>query len=61
MKLDITNYSDEELSLIVFNDEILYLSRHNDNFFDLIDDEFIYTDEQKDVLIQDLSDDKDEE
>jgi len=56
MKKDITEYSENELSLIVMNDESLYLERHKPDFIELIDEYFIYTDEQKSVLIEDLAD-----
>ena len=58
---DLTRYSDQELSLMVFNDEYLYNQRHNSGFSDLIDELFIYTEEQKDELIQDLTDDLEED
>lgn len=58
---DITMYSDDELSLIVFNDEGLYNERKYSSFLDTIDEFFIYTDEQLSVLIQDLTDDAEAE
>ena len=56
---DLTTYSDDELSLNVFNDEYFYVERHNvDYLMALCAEEFHFTDAQKDVLIQDLIDDK---
>lgn len=55
---DIRQFSDQELSLLVINDEGLYTMRHKPGFIDLLDELFIYTDEQKAELIQDLEDDK---
>jgi len=58
---DITEYSKDELSLNVFNEQGLYLARHEPYIFDLIDEYFIYTDEQKAVLIEDLEADLNEQ
>ena len=56
---DITRYGENELSLHVFNDEYLYNARLNKSYLmALISEEFIYTDEQMDVLIQDLDDEE---
>ena len=56
---DITRYGENELSLNVFNDEYLYNARLNKSYLmALISEEFIYTDEQMDVLIQDLDEDE---
>lgn len=54
---NITQYSDSELSLIVFNDEGLYNMRHDPVLFDLINDAIIYTPEQLEELKTDLADD----
>ena len=54
---DITRYGENELSLNVFNDEYLYnlaMRGSRDYLIDIINETFIYTDEQMDVLIQDL-------
>ena len=60
---DLTNYSDEELSLRVFNDEYFYCERDFDGKPDyviaLCCDEFLFTDKQLEVLKQDLIEDKD--
>jgi len=60
-KQDLTQYSDNELSLLVFNDEGLYKQRHRSYFIDDIKEFFIFTDEQLEVLQQDLQDELDEE
>lgn len=59
-KQDLTQYSDDELSLLVFNTESLYEGRHWPGFFETIDDLFVYTEAQMDVLKQDLADDLEE-
>jgi len=59
-KNDITQYSDSELSLIVFNDEYLYSKRHSRHLKDTLDEFFIYTPEQWQELQQDLQDDANE-
>ncbi len=59
-KRDLTEYSDNELSLMVFNEEWLYSMRGKPSLFDTIDEFFIYTDDQLEVLKQDLKDDEGE-
>lgn len=59
-KEDLRNYSDDELSLRVFNDEILYDIRHKRDFIEVIDDIFIYTEEQLNILKNDLINDLNE-
>lgn len=59
-KTDLTEYSDQELSLLVFNDESLYNERHKRGFLNLIEELYIYTDEQMDVLKIDLVADDEE-
>ena len=54
---DITQYGENELSLNVFNDEYLYnlaMRGSRDYLIDIINETFIYTDEQMDVLIEDV-------
>ncbi len=52
---DLRDYSDQELSMWVFNDELLYHYRNNEKvLFGLIDNLFFYTDDQKDQLLKDL-------
>lgn len=57
-KLDITQQSKRELSLLVFNTESLYSIRQTFHFIDVIKDLYIYTDEQLEVLEQDLRDEE---
>ena len=58
---DLTQYSDQELSLNVFNDEYFYIERENRPYLmALINEEFTYTADQMAELIQDLDDDKGE-
>ena len=55
---DLTQYTDQELSLNVFNDEYFYNERHNRPYLlALVDEEFVYTDKQMAELINDLDDD----
>ena len=57
--IDLTNYSDDELSLMVFNDEYFYIERKNEDYLlALCNEEFIFTAEQLAVLKQDLADDR---
>lgn len=57
--IDLTGYTEQELSLQVFNDEYFYIERHHREYLmALINEEFIYTDEQMTVLLEDLDDDE---
>jgi hypothetical protein len=56
-KEDLTEYSENELSLRVFNLESLYNIRRQKNLFELLDEYFIYTEKQKEVLKEDLDND----
>ena len=57
-KHDLTAHSDTELSLYVFNDEYLYKMRKNlKNLIIELNEFYIYSDEQLDVLKQDIEDD----
>lgn len=61
-KQDLTEYSDKELSLVVMNDECLYRMRRTflkDQSF--LTEYFDFTDEQLEVLIQDIKDDLESE
>ena len=51
---DLRAYSENELSLQVFNDEGLYNIRHTPALAEVIDTLFIYTDKQLSVLQADL-------
>lgn len=63
MKKDLKEYSDQELSLIVMNDEGLYQMRRSilqdckAGRPSILAELFEYTDEQLEVLEQDLKDD----
>ena len=53
MKSDLTDYSEDELSMHVFNDEALYnLRRYPKALYEAIDNLFKYTSEQMMVLNQ---------
>ena len=53
--IDLTGYSDAELSLQVFNDEYFYNERHHFEYLmALINEEFIYTVKQMEMLCDDL-------
>jgi len=55
---DLREYSDDELSLRVFNDEYLYDIRHTGDLEFIIDEYFVYTLRQYKVLQADLREDK---
>ena len=61
---NLTGYTEQELSLRVFNEEYFYIERnHNGNsnyLMALVNEEFTYTTEQLEVLEQDLIDDLEE-
>ena len=55
---NLKNYSENELSLRVFNDEYFYNERRNSPFLmALIKEQFIYTGRQLEVLLDDLKED----
>lgn len=55
---DLTMHSDNELSLMVFNDEMLYRMRRNEReLVDYLKESFKFTDDQLDMLKRDLEDD----
>lgn len=60
---DLTMYSDNELSLQVFNTEYFYTERHYQDKPDyvvaLCHEEFIFTDRQLEVLLEDLEQEQD--
>ena len=58
MKEDLTEYSDSELSLRVFNDEGLYRMRRSRDFIDTLKEFFIFSDEQEEELKTDLEEDE---
>jgi hypothetical protein len=57
---DLREYSDNELSLLVFNDEGLYNMRHNNDLWDILAELFLFTRQQRYVLEQDLIEDKED-
>ena len=57
MKIDITNYNKNELSILVFNTEDLYKNiSDNKKLGQLISDRFIYTSKQFNILKNDIND-----
>ncbi len=59
---NLTNYSDDELSLTVFNVESLYNIKHNREYlFRVLEESYTYTDEQREQLIVDLDEDQEDE
>lgn len=59
-KQDLREHSDNQLSLLVFNDEVLYRQRHRKGFLEHIKDVFEFTPEQLEVLINDIKEDEEE-
>lgn len=57
MKKDLTQHSDGELSLLVFNDEYLYCLRHDDRLFPAINELYTYSRAQMMELLKDLEGD----
>lgn len=58
---DITHYSDNELSLIVFNDETFYNMRsHIGSLIAFLKEFFIFTNSQLEILKADIEEDKEE-
>ena len=53
-KEDLTEQCDNELVLVVNNDEWLYNQRTKSNFLEVIDELFIYTSIQLDILREGL-------
>lgn len=59
MKTDLRDYSDRELSLMVFNDEYLYQMRRDRKLLVMtLEEFFIYNDDQLTELINDLNEDE---
>lgn len=54
---DLTMYSNDELSLQIFNDQYFYNEiNHPEYLMALIKEEFVYTSEQMQTLVDDLDD-----
>ena len=59
--INLTNYSDDELSPQVFNDEVLYTinkTQSLDVLLDTVNALFIYTAQQHTVLLNDLAEEE---
>lgn len=53
--IDLTNYSDNELSLQVMNDAYFYNERHHQEFLvALVKEEFFFTDRQLAIMLEDV-------
>tara|TARA_B110000285_G_scaffold202710_1_gene238219 strand:- start:22 stop:219 length:198 start_codon:yes stop_codon:yes gene_type:complete len=58
IKVNLTNYSDNELSLLVMNDEDYYIQMENPKLLlETLYQDFIYTDKQLKVLIDTMRED----
>jgi hypothetical protein len=57
-KQDLRSYSDDELSLLVFNDEGLYRMRRRSDFIETLNELYIFTADQLETLQADLSEDE---
>jgi|CXWL01.1.fsa_nt_gi predicted nucleic acid-binding Zn ribbon protein len=57
---DLTLHSEDELSLIVFNNESLYRQRNNPRLENILEQYFNFTIEQFQVLAQDIQDERNE-
>ena len=54
---DLTQYSDQELSLHVFKDEDLYNMIHDmQSLQNILRESFIYTEDQLNILVEDILD-----
>lgn len=56
-RLDITDYSAGELSMLVFNTEGLYRIRNRSDLKEILEETFIFTKDQWEELQQDIQDD----
>jgi hypothetical protein len=57
-KMDLTQYSENELSMLVFNIEFLYNMRRNIKELKLeLDEIYDYTEEQFEILVNDIKED----
>lgn len=59
IKEDLTKHGDQELSLRVYNESI-YDMRFDKLLFEYLDELYIYTDAQKQELLDDLEDEQNE-
>lgn len=60
-RIDITGYSDSELSLMVFNNEALYRLRHRSNLRDILEYDYLFTEAQWAELENDLNEENESE
>ncbi len=59
---NLTTYSDDELSLVVFNTEYLYNVRNDRPYLmELLEEGYTFTDEQMGQLVIDLDEDQEDE
>ena len=54
-KVDLTKFGVNELSFVVMNTEFLYNIRHSESFLNVLDAEYIFTEDQYHCLVEDLS------
>ena len=59
-RIDITSYSNNELSLLTYNTEELYKLRYNPLFIDVLKAFYRFTKKQLDVLLNDLKEESNE-
>lgn len=59
-KIDLTGQGPQELSLLVFNTEHLYISRWRADFLEELATFYIFTDEQLDELLADIEADRED-
>jgi len=48
--IDIRRYTEGELKLLVFNDEALYALRHRENFREILEVDYVFSEAQWDEL-----------
>jgi len=53
-KIDLTQYTDNELSMVVYNDQGLYSMRHDSDLISELEEVFTFTPCQLLVLLDDL-------
>ena len=60
IKENITNYTDRELTLIVYNSEFWYYQRFTPHLITLLDEAYIYTKKQLNHLNDTLNEEKED-
>ena len=53
-KIDLTQHSEQELSLVINNDELLYRMRYRKNFYDILEEQYTFTLSQWHYLADEL-------